>query len=362
MKKRSHAQPTRVSRDSRLDPFRGYGRPRARRIGSLHLLAVAMAIVGCSSPSDDAAQQANGISAAEDAAIAEHIASARALAGTDVTAPFEFFCVPGNARPNDRSAPELEPVRIFDNLYAAGNSETVVHAITTSEGTILIDAGYGDRVETVLVPGLIALGLDPADVKYVLLGHGHGDHYGGAAYFQERYGTRVGTTAEDWETIAAGVASERPGAEPRPARDLILREGQPLVLGDTTVTPVAIPGHTPGSLAYIFPVFDGATRHVAGLFGGTVLAANFVSTPGLTQYVDSIAHYLTVAERMGVDVEVQNHPIFDDTPARIAALATRRPGDPHPFVMGTDRYLRFWRIVSECMQADILRRDDDAPQ
>jgi metallo-beta-lactamase class B len=317
----------------------------------------ALIIVAWAPPREVGAQQAATASTAENLAIAAHIDAARALAGSDVTAPFEFFCVAGNARPNSTTAPELEPVRLFDNLYALGNSETVVHAITTSDGIILIDAGYGDRVETVLVPGLIELGLDPADVKYILLGHGHGDHYGGAAYFQSRYGTRVGTTAQDWDTIANPAPNGRPGDAPAPSRDLVLREGEPLVLGDTTVTPVAIPGHTPGALAYIFPVFDGGARHVAGLFGGTVLAADYVSTAGLTQYVDSIAHYLTVAERMGVDVEVQNHPLFDDTPARIAALATRGPRDPHPFVMGTDRYVRFWNIVSECMQADILRRN-----
>ncbi len=313
-------------------------------------------MVACSLPSAAGAQQAAATSTTEDPAIAAHIAAARALAGADVTAPFEFFCVAGNARPNSLTAPELEPVQLFDNLYAVGNSETVVYAITTSDGIILIDAGYADRVETVLVPGLVELGLDPANVKYILLGHGHGDHYGGAAYFQSRYGTRVGTTAEDWDTIAKPAPNGRSSDGPAPSRDLVLREGQALVLGDTTVTPVAIPGHTPGALAYIFPVFDGGARHVAGLFGGTVLAAGFVPMPGLKQYVDSIAHYVTVAERMGVDVEVQNHPLFDNMPGRIAALATRRPGDPHPFVMGTDRYLRFWNIVSECMQADILRR------
>jgi metallo-beta-lactamase class B len=247
-------------------------------------------------------------------------------------------------------------VKLFDNLYAAGNSETVVYAITTSEGIVLIDSGTAAEVETVLVPGLIALGLDPADVKLVLLGHGHSDHYGGASYFQTRHGARVGTTEADWATIAQAAASGRPGDTPAPTRDLVLREGEPIVQGDTTINAVAIPGHTPGALGYIFPVFDGGTRHVAGLFGGTVLATQYTPAPGLVQYIDSIAHYLEVAADMGVDVEIQNHPIFDNTPARLAALAARRPGEPHPFVMGADGYQRFWGIVSECMQADIIRK------
>jgi metallo-beta-lactamase class B len=288
--------------------------------------------------------------------IAQHIEAAARLAGSDVTAPFDFFCVAGNARPNDPVAPPLQPARLFDNLYVAGNSETVVHAITTAEGIVLIDAGFGHEVETVLLPGLRALGLDPADVRLVLLGHGHADHYGGAAYFQSR-GARIATTDADWDTIAQAAANARPGDAPPPARDMVVREGQPIVLGGLSITPVEVPGHTAGALAFIFPVFDGGAEHTAGLFGGTVLAAAYTPMPGLRQYVGSIGHYLEIAARMGVDVEVQNHPIFDDTPARLAALAVRRSGEPHPFVIGVDRYQRFWGVISECMQADILRTE-----
>lgn len=311
------------------------------------VLLIALCVTGA------LAQDAANPSAADAEA---HVREARRLAGTDVTAPFDFFCVPGNARPNDFAAPPLKPVQLFDNLYAAGNSETVVYAITTTEGIVLIDSGTAAEVESVLVPGLEALGLNPADVRYVLLGHGHSDHYGGASYFQQRYGARIGTTEADWATITQTVASGRPGDRPAPKKDLVLREGETIVVGDTVITPVEIPGHTPGSLAYIFPVFDNGTPHLAGMFGGTVLAAAYTPAPGLLQYVDSIAHYVDIAARMGVDVEIQNHPIFDATPARLAALAGRGPDDPNPFVLGTDRYQRFWNIISECMQADIIRK------
>lgn len=286
----------------------------------------------------------------------EHIDTARRLAGDDLLVPFEFFCVPGNARPNDFSAPPLEPVRIFDNLYAMGNSESVVYALTTSDGIVLFDAGHPGDLDSLLLPGLEALGLNPADIKYVLLGHGHNDHYGGAAQLQAN-GARIGTTAADWDTLAAEGPSRLFGDAPKPQRDLVLREGEPLVVGDTTIQVIEIPGHTPGSLAFIFPVQDGANSHVAGLFGGTILAPGFAPVPGLRQYIDSIAHYLEVARQLQVDVEVQNHPIFDDTPARLAALAARTPGAEHPFVMGNERYLRFWNVISGCMQAALIQRE-----
>ncbi len=285
-----------------------------------------------------------------------HIDAAAKLAAADLQVPFNFFCVPGNARPNNFSAPPLEPVKLFDNLYAVGNSESVVYAITTSDGIVLLDSGHPGDLDSIIVPGLRSLGLDPADIKYVLLGHGHNDHYGGAAALQQQ-GARIGSTAADWDTIAAERPSQLFGEIAKPTRDLVVREGEPLVVGDTTITPVEIPGHTPGSLAFIFPVQDGATKHVAGLFGGTVLAAGFVPVPGLRQYITSIAHYREIAEAMQVDVEIQNHPIFDDTPGRIAALATRTPGSAHPFVMGNERYLRFWGVVSECMQASLIQRE-----
>ena len=48
-------------------------------------------------------------------------------------------------------------------------------------------------------------------------------------------------------------------------------------------------------------------------------------------------------------------PVAELRPS-LAALAAREPGDPHPFVMGPDGYQRFWQIISECMQADIVRK------
>jgi metallo-beta-lactamase class B len=285
-----------------------------------------------------------------------HIDEARRLAGSDLTVPFEFFCVPGNARPNDFSAPALTPAKLFDNLYAVGNSESVVYALTTSAGIVLFDAGHPGDLEALIIPGLQQLGLDPADITHVLLGHGHNDHYGGAAALQAQ-GVRIGSTEADWGTIAAEAPSRLFGDIAKPTRDLVLSESEALVVGDTTIQLVEIPGHTPGSLAFIFPVSDGGKQHTAGLFGGTILASGFTPLPALRQYIDSIAHYLQRAEQLQVDVEIQNHPIFDATPARLAALAARQPGDAHPFVMGQERYLRFWNLISHCMQSALLQRE-----
>jgi metallo-beta-lactamase class B len=290
-----------------------------------------------------------------------HLEAARALAGDDpfLANPHRFFCVAGNARAQNNNAPDLEPTKLFDNVYAVGNSETAVYALTSSEGILLLDAGFENKAPA-LVAQLQQLGLDPARVKYILLGHGHADHFGGARFFQDTYGTKVAATAADWDLITAPAGGQLPAGRggaggAKPSKDVTLVGGQPFVFGDLTVMPVAVPGHTPGSLAFIFSVKDRGTTRIAGLFGGTVLTTGILSTEALQQYTQSIARYLETAASMRVEVELQNHPIFDGTPERLARLKAA-PDGANPFVIGNGRYIAMWNIVSECIQAEIARR------
>ncbi|MEQ1949480.1 MAG: MBL fold metallo-hydrolase, partial [Bryobacteraceae bacterium] len=246
----------------------------------------------------------------------------------------------------------------FDNLYAIPSStrqQTTAWAITTSDGIIMIDSGEKGRTEA-LLDGLKKVGLDPAKVKYILLGHGHGDHYAGAGLFQEKYGTHVGTTAADWDMMFPPNGPPNQNLD-RPNRDLVLKEGTPVTLGDTTVNIVEIPGHTPGSVGFIFNVKENGQTHTAGMFGGTILAQGRITTPDLNLYISSINHYLEAAKKMKVDVEIQNHALFDDTPGRLARLKTRKAGEPNPFIMPLDTYVKMWGgVVTECIQAEIARR------
>jgi metallo-beta-lactamase class B len=288
-----------------------------------------------------------------------HIDAAKKIANGDpvLMNPVNFFCAPVDY---NKPGAELEPMKVFDNLYAIPSSpvqQTTVWAVATREGIILIDSGQQGRTEAI-ISELQKVGLDPAKVKYILLGHGHADHFAGAAYFQEHYGTKVGAAAKDWDLMwpANPPANQGNNAVRPPQRDLVLEEGKLVKLGEETVTIVEIPGHTPGSLAFTFEVRENGKKHIAGIYGGTILDQGRITTDGLKQYIQSINHYLETAKKMKVDVELQNHAIFDDTPGRLAKLKARKPGEPNPFLMTTDRYVRFWNIISECIQADIARR------
>ncbi len=289
----------------------------------------------------------------DSAQVREHLDKARAMAGTQWAEAYDFFCV--HPRPNSSDDAPIPPTKIFDNVYVIGNVGTVVYAITTSDGIILMDSLAGNQVESVLLPGLRELGLDPADVKLIVVAHGHGDHYGGSPYFQER-GARVAMSAEDWDVIEqqAGRAAKGPA---RPQRDIVLKDGQSVELGDVKVKAVLTPGHTPGSMGFLFPVKDNGQTYMAALFGGTMLTATRPTLEEVDQYLKSIAHFRAEAVEAGASVELQNHPLMDDLTGRLAQLKARKPGQANPFVEGRDSYPIFLDVMSECMQAQILRRE-----
>jgi metallo-beta-lactamase class B len=286
------------------------------------------------------------------------VGRAKAAAGAMWAEEARFFCeAPRANSPND---PPIEPAKIFDNVYVIGNAGTVVYVIRTSAGLVMIDALGANQVDSVLLPGFKALGLDPAQVKAILIGHGHADHFGGSAYMQEHYGSRIYISEADWslmENPPPARGGRQGGAPtPLPKRDQILAEGQPIAIGDVKVQVVAIPGHTPGSMGFIFPVKDDGKTRMAALYGGTVLTPGIISDEGLQTYLRSVARFKEATREAGVEVEIQNHPLMDPIQVKLDRLRMRTKGQPNPFVVGTNGYQAFLDVMSICTEANIARR------
>ena len=179
---------------------------------------------------------AGGVAQAPNPEVERHIAAARAAAGEHardgrptlsrlaaahrLRRSRQAIAAARRATPPPRESWHAEPVKVFDNFYFVGMTEFSAWAVTTSEGIIVIDPLFDYSVEDEVVEGLRKLGLDPADIEYVLVSHGHLDHVGGAKLLQERFGARVLLTAADWDLL------ERDNPPWKPRRDMEITDGR----------------------------------------------------------------------------------------------------------------------------------------
>lgn len=284
------------------------------------------------------------------------IEKAKKIGGTMWAEEAHFFCE--SPRANAATDPVIAPTKIFDNVYAIGNSGTTVYVIQTSAGLLMIDSLAANQVDSQLLPGFQKLGLDPAQVKIIIMGHGHADHFGGSPYFQDHFGSKVYIAAADWNLMENPPAAQQKKGPPAvlPKHDQVVTEGQPIVLGDLSVMPVAIPGHTPGSTGYIFPVKDNGKTHMAAIYAGTILTPAPISDEGLATYRKSVEHFKAETKKAKVDVEIQNHPLMDPIQTKLDKLQDRKKGEPNPFVVGQGNYQKFLDVMETCTEVNIARR------
>ncbi|GAA2724657.1 MULTISPECIES: MBL fold metallo-hydrolase [Streptomyces] len=148
--------------------------------------------------------------------------------------------------------------------FAAGQS----YAVRSRDGWSLVDTGLPGHAEP-LLDELARLGARPQDVRDIVLTHFHMDHAGSAADLAAATGARVLAGAgdapfirgerpgpppvlEDWEvplyeSVHANLR-DVPPVPPCPV-DRELTDGDTLQWGEETVRVIAVPGHTPGSIA-----------------------------------------------------------------------------------------------------------------
>jgi metallo-beta-lactamase class B len=239
-----------------------------------------------------------------------------------------------------------EPQKVFDNLYFVGQTEYSAWAITTSQGIILLDAIFDYSVEAEVDEGLRKLGLNPADIKFVIVSHGHLDHAGGAKYLQEKYGARLIMSAADYDLL------DQQNPSWKPKRDMVATDGMKLPLGDFTMTLYLTPGHTEGTISTVFPVRDGSSKHVVATWGGTLFNFGRIR-PRLESYAQQAERFKEIVTKAGADVMLSNHTVYDGSKTKLPAVKARKAADKHPYVIGTDGVRRYLTVVGECARAAV---------
>src|SRR5258705_12669047 len=144
---------------------------------------------------------------ADPAAVQQHIAAATTAAKSDLLGPLTLCRTatptPGPSFMDNYNAmvkePPLEPMRVMDELYFLGARWSTAWAIKTSAGIIIVDSmDNADEAEHYIESGLRKVGLDPSDIRYVVISHAHGDHYGGAGLFKKKIHPPPGGVRSAW--------------------------------------------------------------------------------------------------------------------------------------------------------------------
>lgn len=199
---------------------------------------------------------------------------------------------------------KMEPFKIIGNVYFAGTFQASCHLIDTGAGLILIDPGYSNTLYLV-IRSIYELGFRPADIRYIINTHWHGDHTEATAAMVDLSSAKTVIGRHDAEKAKRYFLP-----------DILVGEGDTLSLGNTTISFMETPGHTKGTISFFFDTEDNGKRYRVGMFGGA--GANTLAQ-GKFDYEGCREDYRRSIHRLQaetVDVFIGNHTWNNDTAAK----------------------------------------------
>src|SRR5262245_30675058 len=294
------------------------------------------------------------------------VSAAKQAAGLEWPGTFTRLCVepppapqrgasPANTaappQPPVRASWYAEPAKVADNFYFFGTKIHNAWALVGSDGIIVFEALFDYAAPDEIADGMRKLGLDVNKVKYVLLSHAHADHDGGARFLQDKMpNAKLVYGGPDWDAVEK--STNRAGGKPK--RDTVGADGMKLSVGDASVQIITMPGHTAGTLSFLFEVKDNGRPLRVAYVGGTAIPfdgnAAYYDT-----YLASVKKMAKAAADFGATALMSNHTEFDNAYYKAHTAAHRKPGEANPFDVGRAAVGRYFTVVEDCATAAKLR-------
>ena len=236
------------------------------------------------------------------------------------------------------STPEdqaVEPWKPFDNVDYIGICWVSAWLIHTDDGSVLIDTSYGPFQDKIL-QNIKSTGTDLADIKYVMMTHGHFDHVGGAASLKPILpNAKFVMTQKGWDEAVESAEKSQGGRrawtmiEP----EMVVADGDEITVGSNKFMVVETPGHTWGTASYVYDVQDGDDTYRSITIGG--LGLNAIEGPSQVEaYIASVDRIreLVEAEDAPIEVHLTTHGFSAGMDENRQKLAERKEGEPNVFV------------------------------
>lgn len=253
------------------------------------------------------------------------------------------------------------PVRIHGATWLVGTVHMNVVLIDTGAGLVLIDAGL-PQAAPLIEANLHDAGFDIADVKLILSSEPHYDHAGGIAALARDSGAAVLATRAGAKVLRAGHSgAEDPQqatlfAYPAVHRVRIVRDGETLRMGNTTIVAHATPGHAPGSASWSWTSCEGADCAqivFAASLNSLTDGVYRWSSPAHAGAVSAFRRSFATVRALPCDILITGHPEHSDGEAKHARFLAH-PQENAFRVPGACRTLadRYERALDERLAAE----------
>lgn len=231
----------------------------------------------------------------------------------------------------------IEPFRIIANLYFVGNQDAAVYLLDTEEGILLFDTGY--PVTTgLLIYSITKLGFKIENIRKILHTHGHFDHIGATAILRELSGTvtylgiRDINMFYDKPELSLKELAGNPYFQLFVPDEAVL-DGDIITLGSSTISAVATPGHSDGTMSYFFDVYENGEKYRCGLMGGSGLNTLSKAFIDVFERKHARAEFLDSLNRIyekPVDINLGNHTPQNRTLEKRSKMLSIQKSDPNP--------------------------------
>lgn len=196
---------------------------------------------------------------------------------------------------------KMQPFKIIGNVYFVGTFQASCHLIDTGEGLILIDPGYSNTLYLV-VNSIYQLGFDPKNIRYIINTHWHVDHCEATKAMADLSGAITLIGRDD-------AQKAKQFFDP----DMLVKDGDVLTLGNTSISFMETPGHTKGTVSFFFETEENGNKYRVGMFGGAganTMAQGHFDYDGCRE---DYRHSLHRLQKEKVDVFIGNHVWNNDT-------------------------------------------------